>query len=88
MINFYFVILTIGLFLVAVLIILWEIFSNRKSNNIKIKYTRICPKCKSKNVSPDFSPQTFGEQSEFNAYKCNECSYRGIFFPEIDKTIK
>ena len=50
------------------------------------KSVRICPKCKSKNVSPDFSRQTFGEQSEFNAHKCNKCGYRGIFFPEVNKS--
>ncbi len=26
----------------------------------KYEYLRICPKCKSKNVSPDFSIRTFG----------------------------
>ena len=49
------------------------------------KSKRICPKCNSNNVSPDFSLKTFGEASEFNKYKCNNCSYAGIFFPEIEK---
>ena len=46
---------------------------------------KICPKCKGKNVSPDFSLQTFGEQSEFNKFRCNDCGYNSIFFPEIEK---
>ena len=49
------------------------------------KSKRICPKCKSKNVSPDFSLKTFGEASEFNKYKCNDCGHSSIFFPEIEK---
>ncbi len=61
---------------------------DKKLNNMKKtnKY-RICPKCKSKNVSPDFSIKTFGEKSEFNKFKCNNCGYSSIFFPEIGKTI-
>ena len=49
------------------------------------KSIRFCPKCKSKNVSPDFSLQTFGEKSEFNKFKCNNCGHSSIFFPEIEK---
>ena len=49
------------------------------------KSKRICPKCKNENVSPDFSLKTFGEQSEFNKFKCNDCGYSSIFFPEIEK---
>ena len=49
------------------------------------KVKRICPKCKSKNVSPDFSLKTFGEASEFNKHKCNKCGYSSIFFPEIEE---
>ena len=83
MVNFYYAVFVIGLFFIAIFIILWDWLSNRKSKKSKTKYIHICPKCKSKNVSPDFSRQTFGEQSEFNAHKCNKCWYRGIFFPEV-----
>ena len=56
----------------------------KKKKEIK-KSIRICPKCKSSDVSPDFSRQTFGEQSEFNTHKCNKCGYRSVFFPENNK---
>ena len=49
------------------------------------KSKRICPKCGSDDISPDFSRQTFGEQSEFNTHKCNKCGYRSVFFPENNK---
>jgi len=49
------------------------------------KSTKICPKCKSKDISPDFSLNTFGEASEFNKFKCNNCGYSSIFFPEVEK---
>ena len=76
----------VGLFFIAIFIILWDLLSNRKTKT-QTRRIRICPKCKSKNVSPDFSRQTFGEQSEFNANKCNKCGYRGIFFPVISKKL-
>lgn len=34
---------------------------------------------------PGFFTADFGEQSEFNAHKCNKCEYRSIFFPIINK---
>lgn len=47
--------------------------------------TRICPKCKSIDVSPDLSVESFAQGSVFNRYICNKCGYSGIFFPEIYK---
>ena len=58
------------------------LFGNPK----KERYVKICPKCKSENVSPDFSLRTFGEQSEFNKYKCNNCGHSSVFFPEQPKS--
>ena len=84
MVNFYYVMLIVGLFFIAISIIFWDWLSNKKSKKSQTKHLRICPKCKSKYISPDFSRQTFGEGSEFNSYKCNGCGYRGIFFPEMD----
>lgn len=52
-----------------------------KGNNAKTK--RICPKCKSSNICPDLSADSFARGSVFNQYKCNECGYGGIFFPEV-----
>ena len=49
---------------------------------------KICPKCKSPDVSPDFSIQAFGQKAEFNKYKCNKCGFNSIFFPEIIKNLK
>ena len=88
MVNFYYVMLIAGLFFIAISIILWDWLSNRKSEKSQTKHIRICPKCKSKNVSPDFSLQTFGEKSEFNKWKCNKCGYSSIFFPEVKKSNK
>ena len=83
MVYFYYVMFIVGLFFIAIFIILWDWLSNRKSKKPQTKHIRICPKCKSKNVSPDFSLKTFGEKSEFNKFKCNKCSYSSIFFPEV-----
>jgi predicted RNA-binding Zn-ribbon protein involved in translation (DUF1610 family) len=85
MVNFYYVVFVIGLFFIAIFIILWDWLSNRKSKKSGTKYAHICPKCKSGNVSPDFSLQTFGEGREFNKFKCNNCGHSSIFFPEIEK---
>ena len=86
MVNFYYVILIIGLFIIAVFIIFWDILSKKfLSKKSQTKNMRICPKCKSKSVSPDFSLKTFGEKSEFNKWKCNKCGYSSIFFPEIEQ---
>lgn len=85
MVNFYYVMFIVGLFFIAIFIILWDRLANKKSKKSQTKHVRICPKCKSDDVSSDFSRQTFGEQSEFNTHKCNKCGHRSIFFPEIDK---
>lgn len=85
MVNVYYVIFIIGLFFIALSIILWDWLSNRKSKKSQTKYMHICPKCKSNNVSPDFSVQSFAQGSVFNKHKCNNCGYAGMFFPEIDK---
>ena len=85
MINFYYILFIIGLFIIAIFLILRDKLSNKKSKKSQTKQILICPKCKSEDVSPDFSRQTFGEGSEFNAHKCNKCGYRGIFFPDTDE---
>jgi hypothetical protein len=46
---------------------------------------KICPKCKSKDISPDLSSSAYGKGSIFNAYKCNKCGFSGEFFPEEEK---
>lgn len=56
----------------------------KNKKRFKTKNISIRPKCKSRNVSPDFSLKTFGEQAEFNKFKCNDCGYNSIFFPEVD----
>lgn len=88
MVNFYYVVFVVGLFFIAIIIILLDWLSSRKLKKSGAKYTCICPKCKSNNVSPDFSLRTFGEKSEFNKVKCNKCGYSSIFFPEIKKINK
>ncbi len=87
MVNFYYVVFIVVLFFIAIFIILWDWLSNRKLKKTQTKHMRICPKCKSKNVSPDFSLKTFGEKSEFNKWKCNKCGYSSIFFPELSKKL-
>ena len=52
------------------------------------KPVRICPKCKSTDISPDLSIQAYGKGSFFNEYKCNKCGYTGQFFPEVKKISK
>ena len=85
MVNFYYVTLIVGLFFITIFIILQDYLSNKESKKSQTKSIRICPKCKSDDVSPDFSLQTFGEKSEFNKWKCNKCGYISIFFPEVNK---
>lgn len=74
------------IFLFAIAYFNWEkikdVLLNFK-NTKKDKYVKICPQCKSKNVSPDFFIKTFGEKSEFNKYKCNNCGFNSTFFPEV-----
>jgi Zn ribbon nucleic-acid-binding protein len=49
---------------------------------------QICPKCKSTDISKDFSVQSYGQGSFFNQYKCNKCGYTGQFFPSVTKKVK
>ncbi len=57
-------------------------FFQRLAKNMK-KSKRICPKCKSKNISADLSASSFAKGSVFNQFKCNNCGYIGIFYPEV-----
>jgi len=45
---------------------------------------RICPKCKSTDISPNFSARAYAKGSFFNEFKCNKCGYTGQFFPEVE----
>lgn len=47
--------------------------------------TKICPRCGSKDISPDFSKESYGKGTFFNSWKCNKCGYKGQFFIEIEK---
>lgn len=49
------------------------------------KRVMICPKCKSRDVSPDLSLEAYSSGSLFNSYKCNNCGYSGQFFIEFDE---
>ncbi|MCK4521187.1 MAG: hypothetical protein KAU20_01345 [Nanoarchaeota archaeon] len=49
------------------------------------KLIKICPKCKSTDISPDLSVQSYAQGSFFNQYKCNDCGYNGQFFPEVNE---
>ena len=81
MVNFYYSTIIIGLFIAAIFIIFWDVLSKKPQT----KNICICPKCKSKNVSPDLSAHSFAQGSVFNKYKCNKCGYEGMFFPEVNK---
>ena len=48
------------------------------------EYIRMCPECKSTNVSPDMSADSYSK-GLLNQYKCNDCGFSGIGFPEILK---
>lgn len=53
------------------------------------KLVRVCPKCKSTDISPTLSKEAYGQGALFNEYKCNKCGYVGQFFPEIpEKELK
>jgi RNase P subunit RPR2 len=45
---------------------------------------RICPKCKSTDVSPNLSSQAVAIGTFQNEYICNKCGYESMFFPEIE----
>ena len=47
------------------------------------KWVKVCPVCKSINVSPDLSiPAAVAYGALYN-YRCNECGYVGLVFPEV-----
>ena len=49
------------------------------------KYTAICPKCHSVDVSTNFSDPGLAGTGLFNNAKvCNKCGYKAHFFPEIE----
>jgi transposase-like protein len=50
------------------------------------KYVKICPKCGSTNVKADLSQQSFGAGAEFSQYKCADCGYFSMIFPEAEKS--
>jgi len=52
------------------------------------KFVRVCPKCRSRDLSHDMSVQAFGRGAEFNSFKCNKCGHTGIFFPEVKERNK
>lgn len=54
-----------------------------KSYKMPKKFVRICPKCKSMDLSIDLSVQSYARGSFFNQFKCNKCGYSEIFFPEV-----
>ena len=49
------------------------------------KKIRFCPKCLSAKIRPDLSATAIGRGSIFNQYKCLNCGYTEIFFPEADE---
>jgi predicted RNA-binding Zn-ribbon protein involved in translation (DUF1610 family) len=48
---------------------------------MKKTYLRICPECNSTDVSPDMSAESYAK-GLLNQWKCNNCGYSGLFFPE------
>jgi len=40
-----------------------------------------CPKCGSKNISSNMSIRTIAGGSVQNEHQCNDCGYKGMFFP-------
>lgn len=53
---------------------------------MKKTYVRICPKCKSKNIETNMTAVTIGMGTFNNEYKCKNCGYEGMFFPEVEKS--
>jgi hypothetical protein len=49
---------------------------------------RICPRCKSMDVSADMSSQAVAIGTFNNSYICNKCGFESMFFPEIEITEK
>jgi predicted Zn-ribbon and HTH transcriptional regulator len=47
---------------------------------------KFCPKCKSENVEIHWMPSiAYGEPQP---WRCKDCGYEGVIFPEKVKTIK
>ena len=59
--------------------------NNKKDNFVRMVDKRMCPKCKSTDVSLDWEAETSLGLSTLRHFKCNECGFVGTFFPEIDK---
>lgn len=55
------------------------------SSKDKDKWKRICPSCRSENVSVDFSNAANVAYGGVLGYRCNSCGNTGSIFPEINK---
>lgn len=53
-----------------------------KEASEEYRHMRFCPRCKSKDVSPDLSERSAFGQGTMDAFVCNECGYSGTFFPQ------
>lgn len=47
----------------------------------KEEFVKVCPKCKSLDISADLKMAWLGETSTST---CNECGYTNTFFPEVE----
>lgn len=47
------------------------------------KSKRICPKCKSTDVTNDWSISNIAREFANPTFKCIKCGFVGTFFPEI-----
>ena len=56
---------------------------NKKYNFVHMVDKRMCPKCRSTDVSLDLEAETSLGLSTLRHFKCNECGFVGTFFPEI-----
>ena len=54
---------------------------------MKEKFTRICPKCGSTDISVDFSNPAVWDYGAPPNYKCNICDNIGKFFPEVKEEL-
>ena len=53
----------------------------------KERYARICPKCKSDDVSHDWSNPATVDSGLVNViYRCNNCGHAGMVFPEVPES--
>ncbi len=50
---------------------------------LKVEYVRVCPVCGSVDVSPDLTIPAAVASGALYGYRCNECGYSGIIFPEF-----